>query len=226
MAKTGIRVVCPLALILWLAACAGDQVAVPRSFETVAKPVAKAQGLPGPQGAVVGVSSNRHDDTAIPDGVRQPALKTPQAQPQAIKPILTPAAKRPASLPKPPPAKVPPLIPIPTPDLRQLVGLDRGELSALLGKPILRRNEHPAEVWQYGAGQCVLHVFLYADGASGPYRVSHIDAVPRQQSVVKVGAITGSQAAGVDRDIGFSQNCFGQLLNRSTAQNETGKSVF
>jgi len=43
------------------------------------------------------------------------------------------------------------------------------DLRSALGKPDFRRNEPPAEVWQYRGDTCVLDVFLYRQGDT--YRV-------------------------------------------------------
>ena len=50
------------------------------------------------------------------------------------------------------------------PELPALTGMDPAQLIALLGEPDLRRREPPAEFWQYRNADCVLDVFLYADG--------------------------------------------------------------
>jgi len=65
----------------------------------------------------------------------------------------------------------------PIPDISKLIGLNRIGLNSLLGKPVLVRREAEAEVWQYIAANCVLHLFLYRDAINDfPYRVVHIEA--------------------------------------------------
>ena len=59
-------------------------------------------------------------------------------------------------------------------DPGQLMGLDRGGLTALLGKPDLVRREQPAEIWQYLASDCVFDVVLYETGRQ--YRVTYLEA--------------------------------------------------
>lgn len=49
-------------------------------------------------------------------------------------------------------------------ELPVLTGMGPAELVALLGEPDFRRSEPPAELWQYRSADCVLDVFLYADG--------------------------------------------------------------
>ena len=98
------------------------------------------------------------------------------------------------------------------PDLQNLLGMDRDGLRALLGKPTLRRSEPPAEVWQYIAAQCVLHVYFYGDAANSRYLVAHVDAVPRDRQGV------GNTRSGVP----FQQDCFGRVLHATTAQIKAG----
>lgn len=47
-------------------------------------------------------------------------------------------------------------------------------LVAELGEPRLRRQEPPAEVWQYRGQDCVLDFFLYQDAQT--FKVVHIEA--------------------------------------------------
>ena len=59
-------------------------------------------------------------------------------------------------------------------DPKTLMGLDRGGLAALLGKPSQVRREQPAEIWQYVGADCIFDIFLYKD--QGAYRVIHAEA--------------------------------------------------
>jgi hypothetical protein len=59
-------------------------------------------------------------------------------------------------------------------DPDDIMGLDRGEVEALLGEPGLVRHDSPAEVWQYQSGGCVLDLFLYEDAAE--FEVVYIEA--------------------------------------------------
>ena len=98
------------------------------------------------------------------------------------------------------------------PDLQNLLGMDRDGLRALLGKPTLRRSEPPAEVWQYIAAQCILHVYFYGDATNSRHLVAHVDAIPRDR-----------QGVGDTRpDVPFQQDCFGRVLRATTAQNKAG----
>lgn len=79
-----------------------------------------------------------------------------------------PAAPAPA--PAPQVAALPPI----DDDPRQLMGLDRDGLAAVLGAPALIRREAPAEIWQYLAEDCVFDVVLYEKNAR--YAVSYLEA--------------------------------------------------
>ena len=71
-----------------------------------------------------------------------------------------------------------PLLPDPKP--RNLVGMTRSDVAALLGPPTLLRSEPPAEVWQYTSQRCVLHVFLYREGRTENYRARHVELRTRE----------------------------------------------
>ena len=60
-------------------------------------------------------------------------------------------------------------------DPEQIMGLDSAALEALLGEPEFRRDEPPAQVWQYHGEDCVLDVFLYTDGAAEHHRVTYYE---------------------------------------------------
>ncbi|PWR22511.1 hypothetical protein [Zavarzinia aquatilis] len=74
-----------------------------------------------------------------------------------------------------------------------LVGLTGPELPLLLGTPALRRSEPPAEIWQYSARDCLLHVFLYLD--EDVLSVRHADARDRRGKPVDVNACAGRVGA-------------------------------
>jgi hypothetical protein len=52
------------------------------------------------------------------------------------------------------------------PGLKDLTGMRPSDIAALLGPPDLRRDEPPAQLWQYRAADCILNLFFYreADG--------------------------------------------------------------
>jgi hypothetical protein len=63
------------------------------------------------------------------------------------------------------------------PDIKDLAGLKPADVLSILGQPDLRRNEPPAELWQYRAADCVLNLFFYSD--AGDYRLAHAEAWQR-----------------------------------------------
>jgi len=70
----------------------------------------------------------------------------------------------------------------PHPDFRKLAGMNEAELQRALGEPDFRREEPPAEVWQYRGETCVLDLFLYRDGDQ--YRVVYAET--RDRDTVRV----------------------------------------
>lgn len=67
-----------------------------------------------------------------------------------------------------------------------LLGLEGEELAALLGQPIQRRREAPAEIWQYRTGSCVVDVVFYETDASA--RVDYVEARDRTAEPADSGA--------------------------------------
>ncbi len=105
--------------------------------------------------------------------------RTGPAEPQAT---LVPAKEWPASPAALEPSgsawrKVARLVPTPplNDDPEQVMGLDDAALEALIGPPGLRRDEPPAQVWQYRGETCVLDVFLYLDDEAQPHRVVYYE---------------------------------------------------
>ncbi|MEE8271848.1 MAG: hypothetical protein V3R98_08975 [Alphaproteobacteria bacterium] len=71
-----------------------------------------------------------------------------------------------------------------------LIGLPPSEISAMLGEPELRRQEPPAEVWQYRTDRCVFDLYFYTeDGAS---QAIYYEARDRANGDVDVGQCLGS----------------------------------
>jgi hypothetical protein len=91
--------------------------------------------------------------------------------------VTTPSAPPPAPPAPATVASVTPLARPPLKDVRELIGLERHELQARLGDPVLRRRDAPAEIWQYRSALCVLDLFLYRDGPA--MRVSNAELRPR-----------------------------------------------
>lgn len=63
------------------------------------------------------------------------------------------------------------------PGLKDLAGLHPADIVALLGQPDLRRDEPPAELWQYRAADCVLTLFFYRE--PGGYRLARAETWQR-----------------------------------------------
>jgi hypothetical protein len=58
----------------------------------------------------------------------------------------------------------------------QWSGLDRAELTVLLGAADFDRRDGPAQILQYRNDTCTLDIFLYRDSTEEPYRVAHVEA--------------------------------------------------
>lgn len=76
------------------------------------------------------------------------------------------------------------------PGLKELTGLHQPEILAMLGKPDLKRDEPPAQLWQYRAADCVLNLFFYRE--QDGYRLVHAEAWQR--------SLAGSATAAQCRD--------------------------
>ena len=66
------------------------------------------------------------------------------------------------------------------PEIKDLAGLQPADVLSILGQPDLRRDEPPAELWQYRAADCVLNLFFYSE--AGGYRLTHAEAWQRSLS--------------------------------------------
>ena len=75
------------------------------------------------------------------------------------------------------PLRAPPDKALRAPDIRDLAGLKPADVISILGQPDLRRDEPPAELWQYRAADCVLNLFFY--DKAGDYRLTHVEAWQR-----------------------------------------------
>lgn len=49
------------------------------------------------------------------------------------------------------------------PGLKDLAGLHPADIIAMMGQPDLRRDEPPAQLWQYRTSDCVLTLFFYRE---------------------------------------------------------------
>ncbi|MDA0339937.1 MAG: hypothetical protein O2910_08935 [Proteobacteria bacterium] len=64
----------------------------------------------------------------------------------------------------------------------ELIGLTPVELRQLLGEPTLMRQDPPAQIWQYAADICVMHVFLYLPDDGGQRRGTYVSTRMRDGS--------------------------------------------
>lgn len=62
-------------------------------------------------------------------------------------------------------------------DVKDLAGLKPADIVAVLGQPDLKRDEPPAQLWQYRAADCVLNLFFYGD--AGGYHLAHVETWQR-----------------------------------------------
>jgi hypothetical protein len=73
-----------------------------------------------------------------------------------------------------PPQSLPPKSQ-PLPTLHDLIGLDRDQITALFGTPHFRRQDKPADLWQYRNKKCALDLFLYRIRDGVLYKVTHAE---------------------------------------------------
>jgi len=81
------------------------------------------------------------------------------------------------------------------PEIKDLAGLQPADVVSILGAPDLRREEPPAELWQYRAADCVLNLFFY--GEAGGYRLAHAEAWQRTLSGGSAPARCRDEAAPI-----------------------------
>lgn len=81
-------------------------------------------------------------------------------------------------------AAVPTHAPIDLPGPGDLIGLSAGEVRDLMGAPVFRRRDPPAELWQYSSKRCFFDVFLFQGKGAPAYRVNHIEARGRTISAI------------------------------------------
>ncbi len=156
----------------------GGRLAVPLALAAalVVSACQSVNDIFAPAGATAYTSSPKRDWEDFPDLDFAP---TPQDDSLAM---LGPSAPWPVSPPPPSPSgaswrKVARQTPAPplNDDPEQVMGLDDEALEALIGPPGLRRDEHPAQVWQYRGESCVLDLFLYPDDEAEPHRVVYYE---------------------------------------------------
>jgi hypothetical protein len=82
----------------------------------------------------------------------------------------------------------------------------------MLGTPAFMRRDASAQLWRYTTRSCVLDLFLYRNGASGPFVVKHLTAR------AATGAAPATAASGTEIN---PRACFGALL-RARAPSAAG----
>ena len=63
----------------------------------------------------------------------------------------------------------------PLPTLRDMIGLDRDQITALFGTPHFRRLDKPADLWQFSNKKCALDLFLYRIRDGNIFKVTHAE---------------------------------------------------
>ncbi|GLQ05260.1 hypothetical protein [Sneathiella chinensis] len=72
------------------------------------------------------------------------------------------------------------------PKIKSLMGKSGADIVTLLGEPRLKRQDAPAEIWQYLTSECALHLIFYpkggskAGGKAGSLVVQHISVNDRE----------------------------------------------
>ncbi len=86
-------------------------------------------------------------------------------------------------------AKASPVEPKPKrnyPEPTVLEGLIADQVEALLGAPGFKRNDDPAEIWQYRVKSCTLDLFMYETLDSRQRSVAHYEARPTPDTAMTV----------------------------------------
>lgn len=66
----------------------------------------------------------------------------------------------------------------------RLSGLNRDQVTGLLGSPGFERRDDPALIWQYRSASCALDLFLYRNDNEQTYTVRHFEARSRGAATV------------------------------------------
>ena len=130
----------------------------------VAAMLVAACGTSKPPKGAVSVEPGAQADTPAPAKIEEKPK-----QPTSAEPAIDP--------PKPSPPEVaatPPRVDLPEPE--ELIGLSQRKVEDLLGAPVFRRRDPPAQLWQYSSPRCIFDLFLYRTKALPEYRVTHVEA--------------------------------------------------
>ena len=82
-----------------------------------------------------------------------------------------------------------------------IVGMTDRQVQSTFGSPSYVRHEQPAAIWQYRQTNCIVDLFMYAEGAEGQYKVEHVELRPLEAG----GALSVDQR----------RVCFGELTRVS-----------
>src|SRR6185437_8156169 len=82
------------------------------------------------------------------------------------------------------------------PAIKDLAGLKPADVLSILGKPDLKRDEPPAELWQYRAADCVLNLFFYRE--AGVYRLLSAESWTRASAASAAPVPCRAAGAPVD----------------------------
>ena len=87
----------------------------------------------------------------------------------------------------------------PVPDSAVLMGMTGGELESLFGEPGLKRQDPPAELWQYRDERCSLNLYLYPPkSGSGSHAVDHFHVVSLSAGKIATTDCLYSLTTGID----------------------------
>jgi len=197
MAQGGsvLRTLLALGASFALAACASSQRAEEGATPAIGQSAMEAAAAEKTGGAVVVAAPAKPKPVAATPEPEKPAAAPAEAGKAEPKGEAGPAVAKidavtvaAAAPPPPPPADAQPKnvnltrgrpAEIPTP--KQLIGLNRDEVHALLGFPWLLKREGTAELWQYRVTSCVLDLFLLGPDP-GDLKVSHVELRSRREN--------------------------------------------
>ncbi len=111
-------------------------------------------------------------------------------------------------------------------DPERLVGLDFDATKALLGDPVAKHEEPPAEIWAYEGGTCSFNLFFYPSVDDKIFRVLAYEVTketpPAEETVAGETPPSGETAAEAaepgavkvsDEDNPMVRRCFVELLH-------------
>ena len=100
-------------------------------------------------------------------------------------------------------------------DPELLVGLDFDATKALLGNPVAKHEEPPAEIWAYEGGTCSFNLFFYPSVDDKVFRVLAYE-VTKESPTNKETAAEAAEPSAVevrDKDNPMVRRCFAELLH-------------